>query len=227
MSSPWLSPYESTLIRAVCQVLAHGTASLAVTTSACPADEAPAASDNLSCMNFQIMGGQYTRLERRVNTSSEHSVHKIGTLEFYGFLTVSGRDLRTDFNQASRSLSCSGVKSSAPAIKAIVSITRARIAGPIFSSGRGLPFPKSNHSGVTCVASAIAIMSLRFGLTGSDVSRRCSPVFDRLIPLSARIFLNAAGASPERFLASRMRLEMPCFEDRRLLDLSFDMSGRI
>ena len=227
MSSPWLNPYESTLIRAVCHILAHGSASLAVTTSDCPADEAPAASDNLRCMNFQIMGGQYTRVQRRVNTSTEHIVHKKGTLEFYGFLTVSGRDSRTDFSQTSRSLSCSGVKSSAPAIKAIVSITRARIAAPIFSSGRGLPLPKSNHSGVTCVASAIAIMSFRFGLIGSEVSRRCSPVFDRLTPLPARIFLNSAGASPERFLASRIRLEMLCFEDRRLLDLSFDMSGRI
>ena len=227
MSSPWLNPYEFTLMRAVCHIPAHGSASLAVTTSDRPADEAPAASDNLSCMNFQIMGGQYTRVQRRVNTSTEHRVHKTGTLEFYGFLTVSGRDLRTDFSQASRSLSCSRVKSSAPAIKAIVSITRARIAGPIFSSGRGLPFPKSNHSGVTCVASAIAIMSFRFGLIGSEVSRRCSPVLDRLIPLPARIFLNSAGPSPERFLASRIRLEMLCFEDRRLLDLSFDMSGRI
>ena len=227
MSSPWSIPYESTLIRTVCQILAHGTASLAVTTSACPADEAPAASYNLSCMNFQIMGGQYTRLERRVNTSTEHRVHKKGTIEFYGFLTVSGRDSRTDFSQTSRSPSCSGVKSSAPAMKAIVSITRARIAGPIFSSGRGLPVPKSNHSGVTCVASAIAIMSLRFGLTGSAVSRRCSPVFDRLIPFPASIFRNAAGPSPERFLASRIRSEILSFEDRRLLCLLFDMHGRI
>ena len=47
---------------------AHGSASLAATTSACPTDEASAVSDDLRCMDFQIMGAQYTQVRYRVNT---------------------------------------------------------------------------------------------------------------------------------------------------------------
>ena len=67
------------LVRAVGWNNALGSASLAVTTNALPADDAPAAADNLSCMDFQIMGAQYTRVSGHVNTSTELSVHKIGT----------------------------------------------------------------------------------------------------------------------------------------------------
>ena len=52
MGSPQLNPCESTLIRVVRKDHARGSAPLAIAMIGCSTDEAPTASDNLSCVGF-------------------------------------------------------------------------------------------------------------------------------------------------------------------------------
>lgn len=114
--------------------------------------------------------------------------------------------VRTDFNQFFRLDSCRVVKSSAPDISSIVSITRLRMAEATSVSGMLGPLPNKIHPGETLVMSAIASMILRFGFFGSMVSRRCSPVLESSMPYSCSRLLSVAGPICALWRADRILL---------------------